>query len=491
MASVLSNNAAAIKRRLRSLALSVHFRHDALGMKDYEILSRATAFLLAVDPPDPAKDSTPGGGGGSSSTYKHLLQSEQQKRALLHRQNYAYEPAGGPTRPAEQLKWLEFCPTKFRPMVHVIASSHVVSPWLWKKYYSQPWLDLVQQEHVQYSIQVLEHYPNQKLASFPLHPCPIHHPSGLDLALMHLKDEDNALQQLKDLGVQIHHLVDPTTETFEPGQGVSFDGYHVASEYDDAYLSGGGIMDTPDTSTNTSTQGEDTRVFVPFTATGKLIYASPTRFLATTDQTLPEGLCGGPVFNQDNTHVCGVIEGIVPKDHTDPRIAGAAAFIPSFTVYEFIDYAEKIMLQRILPKALFDAVVDIKSGQGLNPSSSKQTITLNEDEDDETTIPQNVSSFTNKPTISTTLDEMYNEFVHTMKKTLSPEQVEAVLATIERERQEVMDIIQREGGDLDSVIEKVRFRTREQQAKILRDLATSDAEYKDMEPLQTDESNKK
>ena len=44
-----------------SLALSVHFRHPSLGMKDYEILSRATAFLLRVDPPEPNEEEEEGG----------------------------------------------------------------------------------------------------------------------------------------------------------------------------------------------------------------------------------------------------------------------------------------------------------------------------------------------------------------------------------------------------------------------------------------------
>jgi hypothetical protein len=51
--SVDDFDAPAISPVNTSLALSVHFRHPSLGMKDYEILSRATAFLLRVDPPEP------------------------------------------------------------------------------------------------------------------------------------------------------------------------------------------------------------------------------------------------------------------------------------------------------------------------------------------------------------------------------------------------------------------------------------------------------
>jgi hypothetical protein len=466
-ATAILQSSSGPKRRLRSLALSARFKNEALGMSDYEILSRATAFLLSVDPPDPVSS--------SSSTYSdHLVQSENKRRSLLHKQDYSYPPAGGPTRPAEALRWLEFCPGKFRPLVHVVASSHVLSPWLWKKYYQQPWLETVQQHHVTYAVDVIEPSSRNVLATFPLNASPIHHPAGIDLAIAHLKDEDTALQRLNDLGVGIHHLVDDNESSFAKGLEVHFDGYQVSE--DEHVRKSTLLLDTSlDASIHDKHQNQtgedDTRIFIPYTATGSLIYASPTRFLASTDQPLPEGLCGGPVLDKDDTHILGVVEGIVPKDHLDSRIAGAAAFIPSFAVQEFIDYSERIILQRILPKTLYDGVVEIKRGKGLN-DSSQQSIQFNGD----------VAGRSGKDEISNQLDRMYNEFTDKMKQVLTPEQVEAVLATVERERQEVLDILQRDGGDVDTIVEQVRQRTREYQASLLKELATrTEAEWNTIE----------
>ena len=49
-----------------------------------------------------------------------------------------------------------------------------------------------------------------------------------------------------------------------------------------------------------------------------------------------------------------MVEGIVPDSHEDKNIAGAASFIPSFRLREFIDFAERIMLKEILPKHVFE-----------------------------------------------------------------------------------------------------------------------------------------
>ena len=125
---------------LKSLALSVHFRKPSLGMKDYEILSRATAFLLAVDPPNDVKDIEKEG------RYGHLKQAAEDRAELLRAQHFQHQRAGGPRRRAKDLGWLEFCPTKHRPIVHCVASSHVLAPWKWPQYYPQDWLQQVKQE---------------------------------------------------------------------------------------------------------------------------------------------------------------------------------------------------------------------------------------------------------------------------------------------------------------------------------------------------------
>ncbi len=138
LTAVLYNAAKTPPRNIQSLALSVYFKQPDFGMKDYEILSRASAFLLAVDPPDLKHEEGP---------YGHLEKNERDRKMKMFRQAHKYTPAGGPERELKDLGWLEFAPREVRPTVHCVCSSHVLSPFLWKDYYPQDWLGKVKQEH--------------------------------------------------------------------------------------------------------------------------------------------------------------------------------------------------------------------------------------------------------------------------------------------------------------------------------------------------------
>ncbi len=203
---------------------------------------------------------------------------------------------------------------------------------------------------------------------------------------------------------------------------------------------------------------EDTRVFIPYTETGNLIFASATRFLSSTDIPLPEGLCGGPVIDTDD-RVCGIVEGIIPNDHENEKMAGAASFIPSFRLREFIDYAERMMLENILPKEVYQKVVNLKAGKPLHYNTN---IDLTSDDGMSNASTEDEEAFN--------LDEAYNSAIEGVKKSNKPEQTKAILSTIEREQQEVIDMIEREGGDLDEIIAKVRARTRQRQREIFEEI---------------------
>lgn len=138
LTSVLCRKIQSTGRNIRSLALSVYFKQPDFGMKDYEILSRASAFLLSVDPPEPAVEGGP---------YGHLERNERDRKLKMHRQDHRYTPAGGPERELQDLGWLEFAPREVRPTVHCVCSSHVLAPFLWRDYYPQDWLSKVKQEH--------------------------------------------------------------------------------------------------------------------------------------------------------------------------------------------------------------------------------------------------------------------------------------------------------------------------------------------------------
>jgi hypothetical protein len=75
---------------IRSLALSVYFKNPALGMQKYEVLSRATAFLLNVDPfhEAPKEDTT--------GRYDHLGSSDKRRMERNFKREYGVQPAGGP-----------------------------------------------------------------------------------------------------------------------------------------------------------------------------------------------------------------------------------------------------------------------------------------------------------------------------------------------------------------------------------------------------------
>jgi hypothetical protein len=130
------------KRSIKSLALSVYFKQPDFGMKDYEILSRASAFLLAVDPPPP-------GYNNKDDPYAHLEANERERQLKMYKQHHRYSPAGHPGdgRELDELGWLEYAPREVRPTVHCVCSSHVLAPFLWNQYYPQDWLTKVRQEH--------------------------------------------------------------------------------------------------------------------------------------------------------------------------------------------------------------------------------------------------------------------------------------------------------------------------------------------------------
>jgi hypothetical protein len=132
------------QRSFKSLALSVYFKHPDFDMKEHEILSRASAFLLSVDPPDlleaaiTAADPNNNKKKKANNPFGHLEAAEQRRHVRDYMRQHKYSPPGGP--PGGRLMdmgWLEFVPKEVRPQVHVVASSHVLSPFLWKDYYPQ------------------------------------------------------------------------------------------------------------------------------------------------------------------------------------------------------------------------------------------------------------------------------------------------------------------------------------------------------------------
>jgi len=519
-----------------SLALSVHFLCPELGMKEHEILSRATAFLLQVDPPESLNEYNPSSiddksqynakGYAQKSAFPHLKENMELRKKLLLKQEYKYDPASGPARFPHELNWLEFCPTAFRPSVHVVASSHVISPWLWPKYYGQDWLRVVTQEHVRYSLEVwgnktsageearaidndgkdtIGHDGKLKgmyapLAKFALNPYPIHHPSEMDIAIIHLKDEDAALPQMKKMGItplhlpSMHQLETSNDPVFEPGEKVLFQGFEVyeANMADHETL----VNDK----SNKSDAEDDTRIFHPYSSLGTLAMASPDRFLAQTKAgSLPEGLCGGPVIQlpcdvgesgkrsiRTPLMIRGVVEGIVPANHENKQLAGLASFLPTYRVREFIDFAERFILEQIIENGLFKKVVAMKEKKdqrdrtyGTEKGGNVHELNVNDnddsDDEDNNDAPDNPSAPADIEGISEEsdtpqIDREFQEIVASLRENHTPQEVDAILATVEREREEVIKIMEKDGGDLDDVIAAVRKKTYDDKNQILQEI---------------------
>jgi len=287
-----------------------------------------------------------------------------------------------------------------------------------------------------YSLEVLDpDNPGKSFGKFALNPYPIHHPEGRDIAFIHLNREEESLRLLKSFGVDVLYLRD-LEEIYEKEDEVTFDGY-VVSEPNTADRE----AFTEDAGASAKEADEDSRIFYPYQETGSLAFHTRDRFFATTPEPLPEGLCGGPVLDKDGA-VCGVVEGIVPKNHSNAEIAGSAAFMPNYIMTPFIDFAERFMLQRILPKGLFQKAVTAKTTNTLGGG-----------------IFQKDKEGRYQPGSHSAWEEAFDRAVDQLKKNHSPDEVEAILNTIQRERREVLEIMDKEGGDLDEVANRVRSRT--------------------------------
>ena len=465
-------------------------------MKDFEILSRASAFLLSVDPKEANEGEKP------STSFPHLQERLDTEERRKMKQEYRYDPATGPRRFPHQLNWLEFLPTAFRPRVHVVASSHVVSPWLWPKYYGHEWLRSVKQEHVKYSLEVwgpsehsnsdeLENSHTGKLsgqfgvkAKFALNPYPIHHPSEMDVSIIHLKQEEAALKHMESLGIKALHL--PTMHelntsdepVFTPGEQTLFQGFEVYEA---------NPTDQESLSQNTSQTEDDERVFHPYSSLGTLSMCSPDRFLARTEAgPLPEGLCGGPAIelptDGENITIRGVVEGIVPIDHENRELAGSASFMPAYRIREFIDHAERFMIQQILDDdVLLQKIVDLKLQRESGPQTYGEQ-DLGDAAPEDLAALEGAGEDPNTPQ----LDEQYQNLLAEMYKSYSREDVSAMLNIVEREREQVMKMMD-DGAGMDEAIAHVRrqtIRDRDQllneiEQKMANDDSIPEGEYKD------------
>ena len=158
------------------------------------------------------------------------------------------------------------------------------------------------------------------------------------------------------------------------------------------------------------------------------------------------------------------------------------------------------MLEHIFDQDLFQRVVDMKEQRERNDSvygggrervevhelnavendaihgqrsSDKRNYGDDDEDDDEPVTDPNILAGiegTSDDPDTPHLDREYQKIVTSLRENHSPEEVDAILATVERERKEVIEILEREGGDMDDVIAEVRRRTYEEKDRIMAEI---------------------
>lgn len=397
-------------------------------MKEPEILSRATAFLLSVDGSDAITN---------PSAHDHLRKEEIRQEWRRFRQLRGHSRVvGDEDRPLVDMGYLEYVPREVRPNVHVVTSSHVLSPFLWKDYYPQEWLSSVRQEHCSYTLEVYDDDIGQDpLIKLPLDSKPFHHPEGRDIALVHFRNERESLKQLKELDLEILHLRSPE-KRFQKGETVCFEGFSVQDDVIEE-----GKVPSPEDS-----EFQDNRVFRPFVEKATLDFHSEDRFFATTSRLLPGGLCGAPALDSDGK-CCGTVEGIVPMSHANKKLAGTAAFMPSFVMQVFIDFVERGLVESMMPADLFQMVETAKKTNTIGGGIFRQ--------DEHGTF-----------TTETNWEQEYDKAMSRLKERYSERELTAIMNVVRDERDEVLKELEEQGGDMDDIIQRVRQKTMETKAMI-------------------------
>ena len=216
--------------------------------------------------------------------------------------------------------------------------AHIVSPWKWRNYYSQDWIQAVNQSHTYYTAE-LRHDDGVFSTQIELLPRTFHHKKR-DLAILHIEDEHAACEIFQSLEADALHL-DP--QPFSESERFLFFGHEVQGPV--------------------AVDGPDLRRPIPRTTLGQFQVATAHQTFAKTGRLLTDGMCGGPIchtVDHPNTRVDfhnnkagspltfseryivrGLTEGIVPQDHENENFRGLASMIPASDILDFVNEVER------------------------------------------------------------------------------------------------------------------------------------------------------
>lgn len=266
-------------RRL-SLSFSSWFCVPEQGMKDFEILNRASAFLVRSRAPPPT--ATTGARTWAPSPY---------------------------------------------PKVHVLTASHVVAPWKWPKYYPDDWLQFVNEKHTTYTAES-RHDDGIFATQCELRPVSYHHGTR-DLAVLHLDNEDEVLELLDEIGVDVLQLSPVDAPAPQEGSRLEFHGHQIS----------GNDLATAGAADDLRKSIPRVCVGVIKGRTERQVFAQTTPVLSQGMCGGPvvlsssSGGGGGAV-------AVGLVEGIVPHDHAVSALQSLAVFVESKEVQEFLQAVE-------------------------------------------------------------------------------------------------------------------------------------------------------
>ena len=339
---------------VRKLALSVSswFCVPEQGMKEFEVLSRASAFLV--------KSRFNGKGKGSQHTFP--------KGVLENIDGVDLETLSQEQK--DHLKKIH----SFVPKYHIVTASHVVAPWMWPKCYPDDWLQHLNHNQTHSTVE-LRDAQGVFITQSECLPVSYHHPTR-DLAILHFDEEASHSEILFGLDFEVPELLLPpladTEVDIRASDVASSDGEENTPTGDlYSYVRGDGLggrlqfvgHDVTDVNDIGGMGGTlagmrahgDNRRPIPQRTLGALHGRTNAQVFCTTSIPLTDGMCGGPVLwdsskvqpVNDSTNkkssddvIVGMVEGIVPLDYQDKALRGLAVFVESPIINEFIEAIE-------------------------------------------------------------------------------------------------------------------------------------------------------
>lgn len=217
---------------------------------------------------------------------------------------------------------------------HVVTSSHVVAPWRWPTYYNAEWLKYVNETHTHYTLEV-RHDDGSFIYQQDLVPRVFHH-ENKDLAILHIDfseakgTTDLEIGALAEFGLNAVQL---STQPVPIGSNLTFYGHELSQS-----------------NSNFSVSAEE-GMPVPSIISGKVIYRSLQQVFATSSLPLKEGMCGGPVINEADGTVAGVLEGTVPSDHAEVQLRGSGVFVESTDIAKHLSDVEEGLVDALAGEA--------------------------------------------------------------------------------------------------------------------------------------------